>query len=52
MRSDFSKKPAHRVLSPSTSHELVRWGSGVWVSVSDKRSSTRATHTKPDSRVI
>ena len=39
-------KPAHRVLSPSTSHELVSWVSGVWVSVSDRRSNTRATHTQ------
>ena len=43
--TDEGTKPAHRVLSPSTGHELVSWGgSGVGVSVSDRRSSTRATH--------
>ena len=45
--TDEGTKPAHRVLSPSTGHELVSWGgSGVWISVSDRRSSTRATHVQ------
>ena len=43
--TDEGTKLAHRVPSPSTGHELVSWGgSGVRVSVSDRRSSTRATH--------
>ena len=43
--TDEGTKPAHSVLSPSTGHELVSWGgSGIRVSVSDRRSSTRATH--------
>ena len=45
LNKDEGAKTAHRVLSPSTGHELVSWGgSGVRVSVSDRRSSTRVTH--------
>ena len=43
--TDEGTKPAHKVLSSSTGHELVSWGdSGVRVSVSDRRSSARTTH--------